>query len=80
MFRKITCALFLFACLTVFAYAGGVTNVKEIINRSSESRQGFSASENKALIENGWKNWLATPEISANGEQMDRRYVGAVGG
>lgn len=66
MFRKITCALFLFACSTVFAYAGGVTNVKEIINRSSKVVR-VSTYENKALIENGWKNWLATPEISANG-------------
>lgn len=66
MSRKIIHALLLVVFSSVFASAGGVTNIKEIVNRSSKVVR-VSTYENKTLAENGWKNWLATPEIAGGG-------------
>ncbi|MBA2736761.1 MAG: hypothetical protein H0U50_08255 [Pyrinomonadaceae bacterium] len=66
MYKKIISALLFVVFSSAFAYAGGVTNIKEVVNRSSKVVR-VSTYENKALIENGWQNWLATPEIAANG-------------
>ena len=66
MSKKLFAALLFVVFSSVFATAGGVTNIKEIINRSSKVVR-VSTYENKALIENGWNNWIATPELSANG-------------
>lgn len=66
MCRKILTALLFIIFSGVAAQAGGVTNIKEIVNRSSKVVR-VSTYENKTLIENGWNNWIATPELSANG-------------
>lgn len=66
MYKKLFSAILFVVSACVFAEAGGVTNVKEIVNNSSKVVR-VSTYENKTLIENGWKNWIATPELSANG-------------
>lgn len=66
MYKKFILATLLIVFSSVFASAGGVTNIKEVVNRSSKVVK-LSTYENKALIENGWKNLLATPEIAASG-------------
>lgn len=61
MFEKIISAFSLLILLSISAFAGGVTNIKEVVNHSSKVVK-LSTYENKNRIENGWKT---TGEIAA---------------
>jgi hypothetical protein len=74
MFKKFIVVLLLVISSSVFARAGGVTNIKEVVNRSSKVVK-ISTYENKALIENGWKNLLTTPEIAAGGRWTGDMWI-----
>lgn len=63
MSRKIITALLFIVCSSVITLAGGVTNIKEVVNRSSKIVK-ISTYENKNRIEAGLKT---TGEIAAAG-------------
>jgi hypothetical protein len=56
------------------ARAGGVTNIKEVINRSSKSVR-VSAYDNKTLAENGLRNLLSTSVVAAGGNWRGDMWV-----
>lgn len=64
--RKITIALVIIVNSAALTFAGGVTNIKEVINNSSKAVR-VTAYDNKTLAENGLRNLLTTSVISAGG-------------
>ena len=74
MSRKLINALLLIIGLSVFAHAGGVTNIKEVVNRSSKAIR-VTAYDNKTLAENGLRNLLTTSVISAGGNWRGDMWV-----
>jgi hypothetical protein len=61
--RKIFTALLFIACSSVPTLAGGVTNIKEVINKSSKAVR-VSAYDNKTLGENGLRNLITTSVVA----------------
>src|SRR5687767_12675980 len=64
----------LIVCSSVLTYAGGVTNIKEVVNSSSKAIR-VSAYDNKTLIENGHRNLLTTSVIPAGGRWSGDMWV-----
>lgn len=64
----------LIVCSSVFTHAGGVTNIKEVVNTSSKAVR-VSAYDNKTLIENGHRNLLTTSVIPAGGRWTGEMWV-----
>lgn len=64
----------LIVCSSVFTHAGGVTNIKEVVNTSSKAVR-VSAYDNKTLIENGHRNLLTTAVIPAGGRWSGDMWV-----
>ena len=59
MSRKIINALLLTLSLSAFAHAGGVTNIKEVVNNSSKAIR-VTAYDNKSFAENGRNDRITT--------------------
>jgi hypothetical protein len=74
MSRKLIIALLTILGLSIFANAGGVTNIKEVVNNSSKSVR-VTAYDNKTLLENGHNNLLTTAVISPRGTWRGEMWV-----
>jgi len=72
--RKIITALLFIVCSCSAALAGGVTNIKEVVNKSSKAVR-VSAWDNKTLLENGHRNLISTSVIAAGAEWRGDMWV-----
>ena len=74
MLRKIIIAALVIVNSAVFSFAGGVTNIKEVVNNSSKAVR-VTAYDNKTLAENGLRNLLTTSVIAAGGSWRGDMWI-----
>ncbi|HUR98584.1 MAG TPA: hypothetical protein VMZ26_11020 [Pyrinomonadaceae bacterium] len=74
MLPKTITALMLIIGSCVLVQAGGVTNIKEVINKSSKPVR-VSCYDNKTLLENGHRNMLTTSVIASGGDWRGEMWV-----
>jgi hypothetical protein len=72
--RKIITALLFILCSSFTTLAGGVTNIKEVVNKSSKAVR-VSAYDNKTLAENGLRNLITTSVIAAGADWRGDMWV-----
>src|SRR5437868_1192661 len=74
MSRKLINALLLIIGLCAFANAGGVTNIKQVINKSSKAVR-VTAYDNKTLAENGHHNRITTEVIGPGADWRGDMWI-----